>query len=117
MMPRVGFDCGAFNFLSKTDRITVQSFLDDHRDDQDRERPRSRRMVRQKNLTHTFNCQNDCGGQYASCNDHRRDWLGFSVTVWMRLIRRRSEEHTSELQSPVHLVCRLLLEKKNADTT
>src|SRR5438876_5135086 len=30
----------------------------------------------------------------------------------------RSEEHTSELQSPVHLVCRLLLEKKkNKDTT
>src|SRR5258708_25020763 len=28
-------------------------------------------------------------------------------------IRPRSEEHTSELQSPDHLVCRLLLEKKN----
>src|SRR5258708_31559346 len=28
-------------------------------------------------------------------------------------IRNRSEEHTSELQSPDHLVCRLLLEKKN----
>src|SRR5258708_27033817 len=28
---------------------------------------------------------------------------------------RRSEEHTSELQSPDHLVCRLLLEKKNGD--
>src|SRR6266581_4541177 len=27
---------------------------------------------------------------------------------------RRSEEHTSELQSPVHLVCRLLLEKQKA---
>src|SRR5438552_14461371 len=27
---------------------------------------------------------------------------------------RRSEEHTSELQSPDHLVCRLLLEKKNS---
>src|SRR6266487_4193053 len=27
-------------------------------------------------------------------------------------VRPRSEEHTSELQSPVHLVCRLLLEKK-----
>src|SRR5947208_4715728 len=26
----------------------------------------------------------------------------------------RSEEHTSELQSPDHLVCRLLLEKKNS---
>src|SRR5690348_18101889 len=29
-----------------------------------------------------------------------------------RLGRGRSEEHTSELQSPVQLVCRLLLEKK-----
>src|SRR5438552_7653097 len=29
----------------------------------------------------------------------------------------RSEEHTSELQSPDHLVCRLLLEKKNKYTT
>src|SRR5258708_16715144 len=27
----------------------------------------------------------------------------------------RSEEHTSELQSPDHLVCRLLLEKKKTD--
>src|SRR5690348_18182934 len=32
------------------------------------------------------------------------------------LRRRRSEEHTSELQSPVHLVCRLLLEKKKKNT-
>src|SRR5438876_3768331 len=28
------------------------------------------------------------------------------------VVEKRSEEHTSELQSPVHLVCRLLLEKK-----
>src|SRR2546426_6543177 len=28
---------------------------------------------------------------------------------------RRSEEHTSELQSPCNLVCRLLLEKKKTD--
>src|SRR5258708_15399444 len=33
-----------------------------------------------------------------------------AVCVWKRIIR--SEEHTSELQSPDHLVCRLLLEKK-----
>src|SRR4051794_41623079 len=32
------------------------------------------------------------------------------LLVWA--IFERSEEHTSELQSPVHLVCRLLLEKK-----
>src|SRR5438552_13810024 len=30
---------------------------------------------------------------------------------------RRSEEHTSELQSPDHLVCRLLLEKKKKNHT
>src|SRR2546422_5259865 len=30
-------------------------------------------------------------------------------------IERRSEEHTSELQSRLHLVCRLLLEKKKND--
>src|SRR2546429_7261069 len=29
---------------------------------------------------------------------------------------KRSEEHTSELQSRLHLVCRLLLEKKKEDT-
>src|SRR5687768_17652195 len=32
--------------------------------------------------------------------------------VYRRRQRRRSEEHTSELQSRLHLVCRLLLEKK-----
>src|SRR5258708_26015439 len=32
---------------------------------------------------------------------------------WGNSFGDRSEEHTSELQSPDHLVCRLLLEKKN----
>src|SRR5258708_20235825 len=31
--------------------------------------------------------------------------------------QRRSEEHTSELQSPDHLVCRLLLEKKKPSSS
>src|SRR5690348_18275154 len=35
-----------------------------------------------------------------------------SVVSWPAVTLLRSEEHTSELQSPVHLVCRLLLEKK-----
>src|SRR5256885_12328053 len=34
--------------------------------------------------------------------------VGLAVYLW-----DRSEEHTSELQSPCNLVCRLLLEKKN----
>src|SRR5256885_13135086 len=32
----------------------------------------------------------------------------------LRQMAHRSEEHTSELQSPCNLVCRLLLEKKNS---
>src|SRR5256885_13120357 len=34
----------------------------------------------------------------------------------IRLVTPRSEEHTSELQSPCNLVCRLLLEKKKMST-
>src|SRR3989442_8878197 len=34
------------------------------------------------------------------------------VMIWISTGARRSEEHTSELQSRPHLVCRLLLEKK-----
>src|SRR5690625_6656509 len=36
-----------------------------------------------------------------------------SAAVHAELLERRSEEHTSELQSRGHLECRLLLEKKN----
>src|SRR5690554_7549280 len=42
---------------------------------------------------------------------------GFCVRQLLQCLRnllRRSEEHTSELQSRPHLVCRLLLEKKHA---
>src|SRR5258708_23663632 len=48
-------------------------------------------------------------GESMTCrNCHRPD---LTLTVPAR--HGRSEEHTSELQSPDHLVCRLLLEKKN----
>src|ERR1041385_9512767 len=36
---------------------------------------------------------------------------------WNSVEPGRSEEHTSELQSRLHLVCRLLLDKKNNNTT
>src|SRR5256885_13138177 len=38
------------------------------------------------------------------------------TNVWLAS-NTRSEEHTSELQSPCNLVCRLLLEKKTQDNT
>src|SRR5256885_11288567 len=46
----------------------------------------------------------------ARCSKRWSSWLGSLPIV-------RSEEHTSELQSPCNLVCRLLLEKKKKTTT
>src|SRR5437764_3906517 len=40
-------------------------------------------------------------------------WLCQRHTLYDGSLAPRSEEHTSELQSPMYLVCRLLLEKKN----
>src|SRR5688500_19391314 len=48
----------------------------------------------------------DVGARY-------RPDTGGMGTRGRRRAPRRSEEHTSELQSPCNLVCRLLLEKKN----
>src|SRR2546426_2324576 len=39
------------------------------------------------------------------------------VKTLLSRLRQRSEEHTSELQSPCNLVCRLLLEKKKKKKT
>src|SRR2546422_7849494 len=39
-----------------------------------------------------------------------------TAAPWPPPIHARSEEHTSELQSRLHLVCRLLLEKKKKET-
>src|SRR3989449_2392900 len=40
----------------------------------------------------------------------------FSLRGIVPILTARSEEHTSELQSRLHLVCRLLLEKKKIQT-
>src|SRR5690625_5458295 len=40
----------------------------------------------------------------------------FQIIAYEKKYKARSEEHTSELQSRGHLVCRLLLEKKNSTT-
>src|SRR5688500_19627725 len=58
-------------------------------------------------LGHLHKCQR-VGGR-----DHVR-YAGSPIPLAMNeaAYRHRSEEHTSELQSPCNLVCRLLLEKK-----
>src|SRR5258708_26503823 len=50
---------------------------------------------------------------FASRRSRRASRISTATTAWERSWAiARSEEHTSELQSPDHLVCRLLLEKK-----
>src|SRR2546426_5405318 len=54
-----------------------------------------------------------CGGAESRNSPHPVGWLSGQQ---VRPFDRRSEEHTSELQSPCNLVCRLLLEKKKKTT-
>src|SRR5207253_6913001 len=49
----------------------------------------------------------NAGDSHAKCSSHLRSASGHDSSG-----KPRSEEHTSELQSRGHLVCRLLLEKK-----
>src|SRR5256885_7817422 len=49
---------------------------------------------------------------FRSVMNARADVMSCSKKLLIRKFCDRSEEHTSELQSPCNLVCRLLLEKK-----
>src|SRR5258708_31110762 len=72
--------------------------------------------------TTLFRSDRHLDGIAAYCQSDNKVSLGFveGLNNKIRVIQRRayglrderSEEHTSELQSPDHLVCRLLLEKK-----
>src|SRR5690242_21438425 len=53
--------------------------------------------------------------KYSSIGDVRGAGLSVGVEFVTSRQTKRSEEHTSELQSHVNLVCRLLLEKKNTN--
>src|SRR5687768_17764668 len=52
-----------------------------------------------------------------SCSSRPSDCWSSQSSSGLSATRRRSEEHTSELQSRLHLVCRPLPEKKNANST
>src|SRR2546426_3660406 len=57
-----------------------------------------------------------CESSFARATPAKSSVLRISVSNVL-MPRSRSEEHTSELQSPCNLVCRLLLEKKKKEIT
>src|SRR5256885_12019267 len=65
-----------------------------------------------------FHCGHKIGHQHGkTAVANKCDHLSIWICNLSRYRIGRSEEHTSELQSPCNLVCRLLLEKKNNSST
>src|SRR5690348_17722674 len=77
----------------------------------------TRRPPRSTLFPYTTLFRSDDQRLHARCSaDSALDGAGRTVRPLGHTSERgRSEEHTSELQSPVHLVCRLLLEKKKIE--
>src|SRR5438309_6458779 len=90
-----------YNYTRTTERYTLS--LHDALPISDRQEPRRRRGG-------TREPQDQRSGKHGKSHEHRDRVAGETD-------KRRSEEHTSELQSQFHLVCRLLLEKKNHPDT
>src|SRR5258708_20484243 len=65
-------------------------------------------------FTHRVGQVDPCIGRYREAWSSVRDMCPVPLEAFRAV---RSEEHTSELQSPDHLVCRLLLEKKKRTIT
>ena len=57
-----------------------------------------------------------CFGAPPLCSPHLMHSKSLALLRGSAPLQPRSEEHTSELQSPMYLVCRLLLEKKKKKT-
>src|SRR5258707_6098364 len=76
-----------------------------------------RRPPRSTLFPYTTLFRSQCRAPWSQLGNSRRSSIAPQVTAatWQRSLEvRRSEEHTSELQSRQYLVCRLLLEKKTS---
>src|SRR5437762_10989137 len=82
-----------------------RSRLAGHRETPDLRRPRGPRA-------RAGDAGRAAGRGIASARMTRSDRRLLAVAAALATAALRSEEHTSELQSPMYLVCRLLLEKK-----
>src|SRR5256885_12912403 len=84
-------------------------------------RAMARKMRASSHCNGMLLCFRECfsgifSGMLSENGRSKRDFVSrqgrFGKPYWPLVSARRSEEHTSELQSPCNLVCRLLLEKK-----
>src|SRR5437879_6846251 len=73
--------------------------------------PLSARLEHDRRVIHI---ERSVVGRAVGSPDGTKDGLDFGKRANDSILFR-SEEHTSELQSPMYLVCRLLLEKKKTD--
>src|SRR5947208_13548137 len=97
----------SFSFFCHIDHRALLSFPTRRSSDLSASRAGGSRralVLQSSQLTGRLTCRRHAlGGQRASATQVQREESS---------CEERSEEHTSELQSPDHLVCRLLLEKK-----
>src|SRR5437762_5105857 len=92
-------------------RLTVKVARTDGRDVHERCQPDQNNkegMARGRGREHRWLKKRFFNAKSTRAGDHRFVRLSLNQAA----IRLRSEEHTSELQSPMYLVCRRLLEKK-----
>src|SRR5205807_8330044 len=66
------------------------------------------KTIKDKHKTYSYKTMKSPVGRLKLVASER----GLAAILWENDDPKRSEEHTSELQSPCNLVCRLLLEKK-----
>src|SRR5258708_9904176 len=78
-------------------------------------------LFRSEHVAHREQRRPDHQAARYPAHESQAEVLLFGMDPFVKLLqhfgiglRARSEEHTSELQSPDHLVCRLLLEKKTS---
>src|SRR5438309_4898201 len=93
-----------------------RAFDSEQRESRERAGPPSTIMAHDKGLSTSIGWRNK--DAYGRQIPHKSRAQIYRLRKWQHRIRTRpcsrSEEHTSELQSQFHLVCRLLLEKKNS---
>src|SRR5256885_7118892 len=78
---------------------------------------KTRRAQSRPGLAHPACCTRSRARRRCGCSPWPCCCSTWAMPPCCRCWARRSEEHTSELQSPCNLVCRLLLEKKKNTTT